>query len=77
MFADFMASSKIVTAVIVALSITAFFWAEPWYYGLLAAIGVFIMGTIVISRPFHHRFQQCEGQMDRSNDRAPQSPWER
>ena len=51
MFADFMASSKIVTAVVIALSIAAFFWVEPWYYGLLAAIGVFI-ATAVIRVPF-------------------------
>lgn len=51
MFADFMASSKIVSALSVALSVAAFFWVEPWYYGLLAAIGVF-MGTAVIRVPF-------------------------
>jgi hypothetical protein len=51
MFADFMASSRIVTAVSVTLSIAAFFWVKPWYYGLLAAIGVFI-GTAVIRVPF-------------------------
>jgi hypothetical protein len=37
--------------VCVALSVAAFFVVKPWYYGLLAAIGVFI-GTAVIRVPF-------------------------
>ena len=51
MFATFIAQSKFVTAVCVALSVAAFFVVKPWYYGLLAAIGVFI-GTTVVRVPF-------------------------
>jgi hypothetical protein len=51
MFAIFIAQSKFVTAVCVALSVAAFFVVKPWYYGLLAAIGVFI-GTAVVRVPF-------------------------
>ena len=51
MFATFMAQSKFVTGVCVALSVAAFFVVKPWYYGLLAAIGVFI-GTAVVRVPF-------------------------
>lgn len=51
MFATFIAQSKFVTAVCVALSIAAFFVVKPWYHGLLAAIGVFI-GTAVVRVPF-------------------------
>jgi pilus assembly protein TadC len=51
MFATFMAQSKFVIGVCVALSVAAFFVVKPWYYGLLAAIGVFI-GTAVVRVPF-------------------------
>jgi hypothetical protein len=51
MFATFMAQSKFVTGVCVALSVAAFFVVKPWYYGLLAALGVFI-GTAVVRVPF-------------------------
>jgi hypothetical protein len=51
MFATFIAQSKFVTAVCVALSVAAFFVVKPWYYGLLTAIGVFI-GTAVVRVPF-------------------------
>jgi hypothetical protein len=37
--------------VCVALSVATFFVVKPWYYGLLAAIGVFI-GTAVVRVPF-------------------------
>ena len=47
MFADFIAQSKFVTGVCVALSVAAFFVVKPWYYGLLAAVGVFV-GTAIL-----------------------------
>jgi hypothetical protein len=51
MFADFIAQSKFVTGVSVALSVAAFFVVKPWYYGLLAAVGVFV-GTAILRVPF-------------------------
>ena len=51
MFADFIARSKFVTGVSVALSVAAFFVVKPWYYGLLAAVGVFV-GTAILRVPF-------------------------
>ena len=58
MFATFIAQSKFVTAVCVALSVAAFFVVKPWYYGLLAAIGVFI-ATAVVRVPFQHVADYC------------------
>ena len=51
MFADFIARSKFVIGVCVALSVAVFFMVKPWYYGLLAAVGVFV-GTAILRVPF-------------------------
>ena len=69
MFATFMAQSKFVTGVCVALSVAAFFVVKPWYYGLLTAIGVFI-GTPLSAVPFMVISKQGEGQADRREDEA-------